>query len=423
MSDISGYDDLDTGTAPRVAVIAPHTEINEGRAREYMAQHRGRAATAEDRFNAIMRQRAEAIAEAKTQLDETITRMREKQTGEGPWGVNLPLLAFGAGLLTPGPPGTVSNFGSELGRGLTAMGQTIRAQRMNDVDFEKGISELRQKHAGLTDRQLSDEAALARQQAIKEDSHVADLEKSLIKSGGVAGSKPARVAEYQEWLKDPTNAGKSYGDFLKWRAEIGANKDEPAVVREYKIWKEDPKNKDKTLSDFYGEKAGATARGKEVGKAQGEATTALPGQEMSFDVMASTIDKLEKHPGADKTFGLPNALLPNVPGGDAADFEALRQQLTGQAFLLQFDKLRGAGQITEAEGKKATDALTTLATTQSKKQFLENLTYLKGLVARARDVAKTKAGVEAKPPMEGARKTPDGRWVIERDGKFFEVQQ
>lgn len=418
MTDISGYDDI----SPAAVVIPQQpTEINEDRAKEYMAQHRGRAQKAEDQFDSIMRQRAEAIAQARTALDEQITKMRAAKDGSGFGQINLPLLALGAGLLTPGPPGTASNFGSELGRGLSAMGQTIRATRMNDTDFERGIADLMLKQQTLGDKKLDDEAALARAKAIAEDKAVADLEKTLVKSGGLAGKAPARVAEYQEWLKDPANAGKSYGQFLEWRAQIGANKDAPAIVREYNVWKEDPKNKDKTLSDFYQEKAATQAKGKEIGKSQGESTQALPAQEMSFDVMANTINKLEKHPGVEKVFGL-SSLLPNVPGGDAADFEALRQQLTGQAFLLQFEKLRGAGQITEAEGKKATDALTTLATTQSKKQFLENLTYLKDLVGRARDVAKTKAGQAPKPPLEGAVKLPDGRWGIQKDGKWFAIE-
>jgi hypothetical protein len=289
---------------------------------------------------------------------------------------------------------------------------------MNDTEFERGIADLMVKQQSLGDKQLDDEAALARAKAIQSDKSVADIEKALIKSTGqgATAGRPALLQQFDEWLK--TNPGKSYADFLRFKQEIAERR--PADLQAFdEARKENPAL---TWEQFHEQKAGATARGRERGKSQGEAQQALPGQEMSFDVMAATIDKLEKHPGADKTFGLPNALLPNVPGGDAADFEALRQQLTGQAFLLQFDKLRGAGQITEAEGKKATDALTTLATTQSKKQFLENLTYLKDLVGRARTVAKTKAGAADKPPMEGAVKLPDGRWGIKKDDKWFAIE-
>jgi len=75
----------------------------------------------------------------------------------------------------------------------------------------------------------------------------------------------------------------------------------------------------------------------------------------SFD----TIESLINHPSFDSAYGL-SSKLPVWPGGERAEVEALIDQISGQAFLEAFENLKGGGQITEIEGKKATDAITRL---------------------------------------------------------------
>ena len=63
-----------------------------------------------------------------------------------------------------------------------------------------------------------------------------------------------------------------------------------------------------------------------------------------------TVKMIREHKGLEKAVGLgklnPGNLL---PGSDAADFNTQLDHLKGQAFLIQFDKLRGAGAITAAK--------------------------------------------------------------------------
>jgi hypothetical protein len=206
---------------------------------------------------------------------------------------------------------------------------------------------------------------------------------------GGSGS-PMMIKEFEEWKKDPRFADKSYGDFIQWRANVGANKDAPAIVREFNVWKENPDNHYKTIDDFYREKALVTARGKEVGKTAGEAEMALPALEGTIEQMAGAVERLKRHPGLPKAVGF-NSYFPSVRGGDAANFEAMLEQLKGQAFLYQFDKLRGAGAITENEGKKATDALAALSTYQDEAQFRQNLDTVVTILNKGRDVVRRKA--------------------------------
>lgn len=59
-----------------------------------------------------------------------------------------------------------------------------------------------------------------------------------------------------------------------------------------------------------------------------------------------------------------------VPGTDASDFKARLEQLQGGAFLEAYKTLKGGGQITEVEGKKATAAITRMNLAQSEKEFV-----------------------------------------------------
>jgi hypothetical protein len=206
---------------------------------------------------------------------------------------------------------------------------------------------------------------------------------------GGSGS-PMMIKEFEEWKKDPRFADKTYGDFIQWRANVGANKDAPAIVREFNVWKENPDNHYKTIDDFYREKALVTARGKEVGKTAGEAEMALPALDGTISQMSDAIERLKNHPGLPKAVGF-NSYFPSIRGRDAANFEAMLDQLKGQAFLFQFDKLRGGGAITETEGKKATDALAALSLSQDEKQFRQNLELVMSILNKGREVVRRKA--------------------------------
>ena len=93
----------------------------------------------------------------------------------------------------------------------------------------------------------------------------------------------------------------------------------------------------------------------------------------------SVIDKALSHPGRETSTGLSGTLDPRnyVAGTDAADFRAVLDQIGGTAFLQAFQSLKGGGQITEVEGKKATDAIARLSRAQSDAEFKKSLKDLR----------------------------------------------
>lgn len=111
------------------------------------------------------------------------------------------------------------------------------------------------------------------------------------------------------------------------------------------------------------------------------------------DYTAKLIDDLKTHPGLKWTVGAPSlAHLSLLPGTPAADFQTRLDQLQGQQFLNAYNTLKGGGQITEVEGKKATDALGRLSTKQSPEAFISSLDELKSVLENGKKLAIEKAG-------------------------------
>ncbi|MBP9930253.1 MAG: hypothetical protein KBF63_13315 [Rhodoferax sp.] len=101
--------------------------------------------------------------------------------------------------------------------------------------------------------------------------------------------------------------------------------------------------------------------------------------------MLGVIEMLDKHPGRETATGASGAIDPRnyIPGTDAKDFSVALDQLKGKTFLQAFESLKGGGQITEVEGKKATEAIGRLNTAQSDKAFKQALGDLRGVVEAA----------------------------------------
>lgn len=113
--------------------------------------------------------------------------------------------------------------------------------------------------------------------------------------------------------------------------------------------------------------AGAAAQ-REVGERQGQAAADLPRQEDNAALAIDTINQIRNHPG--KRYGTGVAgVLPGIPGTDQRGFVALVDQAKGKTFLEAFNSLKGGGQITEAEGRKATEALARLDRAQTTQDF------------------------------------------------------
>lgn len=95
------------------------------------------------------------------------------------------------------------------------------------------------------------------------------------------------------------------------------------------------------------------------------------------------IDKALAHPGLAAATGLRGTIDPRnyIPGTDAKNFNVLMDQLRGQTFLQAMESLRGTGQITEIEGKKASDAIARLSTAQDSGEFKKAMTDFKSAIS------------------------------------------
>lgn len=82
-----------------------------------------------------------------------------------------------------------------------------------------------------------------------------------------------------------------------------------------------------------------------------------------------------------------------ISGTDKADFYALKDQITSDAFLQAYtNSLKGGGAITEVEGTKGTQALLRARTSQSEPEFVKAMREFEAANQRIVDAEKGKAG-------------------------------
>lgn len=98
----------------------------------------------------------------------------------------------------------------------------------------------------------------------------------------------------------------------------------------------------------------------------------LKTSERSYKFITGLLDQLENHPGRKWSTG-GTSILPAAPGTDAMDYKVLLDQMKGNAFMQAYAGLKGGGQITEVEGKKATEAIARLNPMQSEEGYLKAL--------------------------------------------------
>jgi hypothetical protein len=89
--------------------------------------------------------------------------------------------------------------------------------------------------------------------------------------------------------------------------------------------------------------------------------------------------------------GLPSWMV--MGGSDTAGFLGRLEQIKGKTFLQAFESLKGAGQITEKEGEKATSALNRMNTAQSEVEFIKAAREFEENLNRGMELAKKKVGM------------------------------
>lgn len=136
----------------------------------------------------------------------------------------------------------------------------------------------------------------------------------------------------------------------------------------------------------------AKKRGGVLGEAWGGAEVNLPQVIDQANQSIEAVKGLLVHPGFKAAVGvtwLPGARF--VEGTDAANFMRRLEQVQGGAFLEAYKTLKGGGQITEIEGKKATDAIVRMSKSQSEDEFKQAaqdyIDVISTAVERAKSIA------------------------------------
>jgi hypothetical protein len=151
--------------------------------------------------------------------------------------------------------------------------------------------------------------------------------------------------------------------------------------------------------------------------------------------MRSMLAELKSHSGLSASVGAkgPEYLFgvkkEPFSGTRAADFYTLLEQVQGGTFMQAFNNLKGAGQITEQEGAKATAAIARLNPRQSEEGFNKALMDFDGVLAQAQARSQSNAAQQpaaaapqAAPaqPQQPATRTirgqtfvqqPNGNWI------------
>ena len=146
--------------------------------------------------------------------------------------------------------------------------------------------------------------------------------------------------------------------------------------------------------DLAGKEA-AEARGKEAGIAQAN----LPKAEMNAQTMLSMVDEMAAHPGRKLAQGNFYGRLPEQTLiGEPRAFVNRLNQVKSQAFLQAFETLKGGGQITEQEGKAATQAIVRLDRATNDAEFDSAVRDLRAVINKALEAQRQKAGGQAAQP-------------------------
>lgn len=99
---------------------------------------------------------------------------------------------------------------------------------------------------------------------------------------------------------------------------------------------------------------------------------ATQGQLQTFDTMLMTLDRIKNHSGLESAVGK-SSYIPSIRGSDAYNFEQSLETLKSQAFVPMVASLKGMGALSDAEGKKLTQAIGELDKGMSEDEFKKSV--------------------------------------------------
>lgn len=158
------------------------------------------------------------------------------------------------------------------------------------------------------------------------------------------------------------------------------------------------------------QKAFDTAYGSGAGEAAIENQQNLGNALATAERGVANIEALEADPNLWTAVGALGP-LPALPGTPQAGVVSRIEQLQGGTFLEAYNTLKGGGQITEVEGKKAEQAIARLNRAQSEGDFRIALQELKEVIQSGAERARQKAGAPSVSPAPTTSQpitTPEG---------------
>lgn len=176
-----------------------------------------------------------------------------------------------------------------------------------------------------------------------------------------------------------------------------------------------PKNPQQLAAD-----AAAQRRGQVIGEEAAKKEFSLPQTEQTAREALKLAEQLARHPGFEGAVGMPNPFkggfgLFNIPGTPASDFMNLHNQALNQTFMSARESLKGAGAVTDFEGKKAESAMAAMKAATSETEYKRALQDYVDAVAAGVQIARKQSRMGASPftydqlMAEKARRAAAGR--------------
>lgn len=231
---------------------------------------------------------------------------------------------------------------------------------------------------------------------------------------GAPADKESSLPWYVRRENGKTMIDPAYADFERTKAAYGRPPAQPMAPVAYvdaqgqTVWGTINDARGRPAANYNPAIQGAVAQAKESGKTFGEegakAQIDAPRIVQNAETALRMSDELLKHPGFRQAVGASSMFgIQRIPGTQARDFMNRLDQIKGGAFLEAFNSLKGGGQITEVEGKKATDAIARMDNATSEQEFQAAVGDFQNVVRAGMNRAKMRSGTPANAAAGGAK--------------------
>lgn len=372
--------------------VAGTKDLQAADSAEIQLQQRRQAQGAEDakRFAEILRGKPSETIPNPVPNDDNGNVMPQAQTQAVP-GDPVSAYSFALGSQSP----MIRQMGAQ---GMVQLPQleARKAERADEREFR--AQQLQQQHAMRMEQMAAQNAS--RQEMMRAQQEFQRQMVELKQSMGGQGSQPyfQPVQTGQGVFSFNARTGKMEPVSVNGAPVVGAQAD-PALQ-----------------GAIAGAKAGAQTEAKERTEARLEAPKVVAQGEETIKL----VDDLLNAPGFKQAVGKSRVMqIQRIPGTDAKDFDIRLDQLKGKQFLQAFETLKGGGQITEMEGKKATDAIARMDAAGTEEEFVKAAREFQQVIRQGVERAKGKAQMPTNPspaPAGAPRK------VIRYDDKGNRIQ-